>query len=95
MSKSLSRLEQIAALFSKEEIDNVVKHMPVGKAPGPDGLMGCFSRNVGASSRKTAASYVMISSLELWICKQSIALSLPLFQRITIPSPQMISGQYP
>jgi len=35
-------LEQIVAPFSKEEIDNVVKHMPVDKAPGPDGFNGMF-----------------------------------------------------
>ena len=35
-------LEQIVALFSKEEIDNVVKHMPVDKAPGPDAFNGMF-----------------------------------------------------
>jgi hypothetical protein len=35
-------LDQILAPFTKEEIDNVVKHMPMDKAPGPDGFNGMF-----------------------------------------------------
>ena len=58
-------LEQIVTPFSKEEIDNVVKHMPVDKAPGPDGFNGMFFlRNVGTSSRKTSTNYAMTSFLE-------------------------------
>jgi hypothetical protein len=35
-------LEHISAPFTREEIDNVVKHMPIDKAPGPDGFNGMF-----------------------------------------------------
>ena len=35
-------LGQIVAPFSKEEIDNIVIHMPVDTAPGPDGFNGMF-----------------------------------------------------
>jgi hypothetical protein len=35
-------LEAISTPFSKEEIDNVVKKIPIDKAPGPDGFNGCF-----------------------------------------------------
>ena len=28
--------------FSKEEIDDIIKHMPVDKSPGPDGFNGLF-----------------------------------------------------
>jgi len=35
-------LDQISAPFTKEEIDNVVKQMPVDKAPGPDSFNGMF-----------------------------------------------------
>jgi hypothetical protein len=40
-------LDQVSAPFSKEEIDNVVRQMPVDKAPGPDGFNWMFSKNVG------------------------------------------------
>jgi hypothetical protein len=35
-------LEELSAPFTKEEIDEVVKHMPPDKAPGPDGFTGLF-----------------------------------------------------
>lgn len=35
-------LDQIATPFSGEEIDSVVKNMPLDKAPGPDGFNGMF-----------------------------------------------------
>ena len=35
-------LEFLSALFTREEIDNVVKQMPIDKAPGPDGFNGIF-----------------------------------------------------
>jgi len=35
-------LEFLSALFTREEIDNVVKQMPIDKAPGPDGFNGLF-----------------------------------------------------
>jgi hypothetical protein len=35
-------LDQVSAPFSKEEIDNVVRQMPVDKAPGPDGFNWMF-----------------------------------------------------
>ena len=35
-------LDRISAPFTKEEIDNIVKHMSVDKAPGPDGFNGMF-----------------------------------------------------
>jgi hypothetical protein len=31
-------LEDLAAPFSKEEIDNIVQNLPLGKSPGPDGF---------------------------------------------------------
>jgi hypothetical protein len=35
-------LHQIEAPFSKEDIDNVVKKLPLDKSPGPDGFNGLF-----------------------------------------------------
>ena len=34
--------------FSPEEIDNIVKEMPLDKSPGPNGFNGTFLKNVGA-----------------------------------------------
>lgn len=42
-------LESLSTPFSKEEIENVVKLMPIDKAPGPDGFNGLFFKNVGTS----------------------------------------------
>jgi hypothetical protein len=39
--------EHISVPFSNEEIDNVVRQMPIDKALGPDGFNGLFLRNVG------------------------------------------------
>jgi hypothetical protein len=33
-------LSMVEAPFSNEEIDNIIKHMPNDKAPGPDGFNG-------------------------------------------------------
>ena len=35
-------LDVLTEPFGKEEMDEVVKHMPVDKAPGPDGFNGLF-----------------------------------------------------
>ena len=35
-------LDLLTKPFEKEEMDDVVKHMPVDKAPGPDGFNGLF-----------------------------------------------------
>jgi hypothetical protein len=35
-------LQAIQGLFTKQDIDNVIKNMPVDKAPGPDGFNGVF-----------------------------------------------------
>jgi hypothetical protein len=37
-------LENLAAPFTNEEMDLVVKRMPVDKAPGPDGFNGLFMK---------------------------------------------------
>jgi hypothetical protein len=35
-------LEDVSSPFTKEEIDKVIKSIPVDKAPGPDGFNGMF-----------------------------------------------------
>ena len=35
-------LEELSVPFTKEEIDNVIKIIPVDRAPGPDGFNGIF-----------------------------------------------------
>jgi hypothetical protein len=35
-------LQPIQGPFTKQDIDNVIKNMPVDKAPGPDGFNGVF-----------------------------------------------------
>lgn len=35
-------LQDLETSFSKEEIDEVIAHMPADKAPGPDGFNGAF-----------------------------------------------------
>ena len=35
-------LEELSVPFTTDEIDEVVKHMPTDKAPGPDGFNGHF-----------------------------------------------------
>lgn len=35
-------LSHLSQPFTKEDIDDVVKHMPIDKAPGPDGFNGLF-----------------------------------------------------
>jgi hypothetical protein len=38
----LQGLHSISTPFTKEEIDNVIKKLPIDKAPGSDGFNGCF-----------------------------------------------------
>jgi hypothetical protein len=42
-----ANLDHLAAPFSKEEIDQVIKHMPMDKAPLPDGFNAQFLKNGG------------------------------------------------
>jgi hypothetical protein len=35
-------LEELTVPFTKKEMDDVIKHMPVDPAPGPDGYNGLF-----------------------------------------------------
>jgi hypothetical protein len=35
-------LEELTAPFSRKEIDDVIKAMPLDRAPGPDGFNGLF-----------------------------------------------------
>ena len=55
-------LEFLTEQFTKEEMDDTVKHMPIDKAPGPDGFNGLFSRNVG-----TLFVMIFMSWLKLFI----------------------------
>ena len=38
-------LEELSTDFSTKEIDEVIAHMPVDKAPGPDGFNGKFIKS--------------------------------------------------
>jgi hypothetical protein len=38
----VANLEDMSSPFSREEIDKIVKDLPSGKAPGPDGFSGLF-----------------------------------------------------
>ena len=38
----INDLDMLAAPILEDEIDSVVKHMPIDKAPGPDGFNGFF-----------------------------------------------------
>ena len=41
LSNPVEGLDELTRPFEKEEMDNVVKHVPMDKALGPDGLMVC------------------------------------------------------
>ena len=48
LSSILDRVEGLDSLtkvFSKEEMDNTVKNIPIDKSPGPDGFNGCFLKS--------------------------------------------------
>jgi hypothetical protein len=38
-------LEELSIPFTKQEIDDVIKYMPMDKAPGPDGFNGLFLKS--------------------------------------------------
>ena len=40
--KPIPALDILTKPFTTKEIDDVVKHMPIDKAPGPDGFNGLF-----------------------------------------------------
>ena len=45
LDRLLSRvvgLEALSRPFTEEEVDDVIKHMPTDRAPGPDGFTGLF-----------------------------------------------------
>lgn len=42
MIQSVPGLEDLSALFTKDEIDRVIKIIPADRAPGPDGFLGQF-----------------------------------------------------
>jgi len=41
----------LASDFTESEIKDAINQMPSDKAPGPDGFMGLFSKNVGILSK--------------------------------------------
>jgi hypothetical protein len=41
--KRVDDLEELTNPFSKKEMDEVIKDMPLDRAPGPDGFNGLFS----------------------------------------------------
>ena len=41
----LDGLESLVAPFDKKEMDEIIKHMPVDKAPGPYGFNGKFLKS--------------------------------------------------
>ncbi|KAM0889840.1 hypothetical protein ACQ4PT_027458 [Festuca glaucescens] len=43
--QSVQGLDALSSKFMHEEIDEVVKHMPVDKAPGPNGFNGMFLKS--------------------------------------------------
>ena len=40
-------LDILSKEFTTEEIEGVLKHLKTDRAPGPDVLMECLSRNAG------------------------------------------------
>jgi len=42
----INDLDMLAAPILEDEIDSVVKRMPIDKAPGPDGFNGFFLEKV-------------------------------------------------
>ena len=57
-------LDILTKPFEKEEMDMIVKHMPVDKAPGPDGFNGLFSKGAGTLLRGIYYLCFMIYSLD-------------------------------
>lgn len=43
--KRIDGLDDLTVPFTREEIDQVVKEMPIDRAPGPDGFNGCFLKS--------------------------------------------------
>jgi len=69
-------LDLLTKPFEKEEMDDVVKHMPVDKAPGPDGFNGLFSRGAGTSYHLISMIWLMLFMRGLQYWTTLIALSL-------------------
>ena len=46
-------LQDLARPFSQDEVEAVLKELPMDRAPGPDGFNGFFLKNVGLSLRRT------------------------------------------
>ena len=51
--------------ISREEIDRIVKLIPLDKALGPDGFNGLFLKSVGLSLRNLSINFVKISLMEI------------------------------
>lgn len=55
-------LEDLVQPFTNEEIDNIIKHMPPEKAPGPDGFSGLFyKKNVGMCLKQISILFALSS----------------------------------
>jgi hypothetical protein len=52
MVQRVEGLNCISQPFSEEEVDNVIKHMKVDRAPGPDGFNGMFVKKCWRIIRK-------------------------------------------
>jgi hypothetical protein len=58
-------MDSLISPFLTGEIDNIIRHLPLDKAPSPDGFNGSFSKNAGQSSKKIFISCVKISLMDV------------------------------
>jgi hypothetical protein len=58
-------LHELIVPFDKKEMADVIKAMPIDRAPGPDGFYGLFVKNAGPSLNMNFTDLRMIFTVEV------------------------------
>jgi hypothetical protein len=65
----VDNLDELVQPIMKEEIDNIVKNLPSGKSPGPDGFNTNFMKKCWGLLPMIPMKCVMLSTMKISVCK--------------------------
>jgi hypothetical protein len=71
--QSVDNLDVLVQPILKEEIDNIVKNLPSGKSPGPDGFNTDFMKKCWGLLPMISMKCVMLSIMKTSVCKVLMA----------------------
>ena len=80
-------LSELVQPFTTEEIDMVIKHIPVDKAPGPDGFNGMFLKKCWNIIKEDIYKLIPVNSLGLYVLCTTLNESNVIFRNTLLLKP--------